>query len=168
MKLILKYKATISYIITIVLINCLFIYLPISHAFGKTFSIADFTVGSIYVVRDFAQRELGHKVIIAMFIGALLSYILADPTIAIASLTAFLIAESVDWALFTFTKRPLSKRLLISSSISSPIDSAIFLAMIQRFNWVGWSLMTTMKIIGVFGIWFFWKIKHQRSQMLTD
>ncbi|MGF1461587.1 MAG: VUT family protein [Maricaulaceae bacterium] len=40
---------------------------------------------------------------------------------------AFAISEIVDWAVYTFTKRPLSQRILLSSAFSAPIDSTVFL-----------------------------------------
>ena len=44
-----------------------------------------------------------------------------------AGCVAFLISETADWAVYTFSGRPLSQRILISSCISAPIDQALFL-----------------------------------------
>jgi hypothetical protein len=100
---------------------------------GGNFSALSIVVGLILVVRDFAQREIGHWVFIPLLIGAGLSYILSDPILAIASALAFIIGESVDWAVYTFTKRPLSSRILISSAFSVPVDTAVFL--------YGWNML---------------------------
>ena len=99
-----KYLATISYIIAIVVLNMAVVYLPHVAAFGESFSPADVMVGLIYLVRDFAQREIRHYIFAAMIIGASLSYILATPDIALASASAFIVGECIDWSLFTFTK----------------------------------------------------------------
>ena len=57
----------------------------------------------IFILRDFAQREIGHKVLGAMAVGAVLSYFMADPFVAFASVVAFMISELVDWVVYTFT-----------------------------------------------------------------
>jgi uncharacterized PurR-regulated membrane protein YhhQ (DUF165 family) len=76
------------------------------------------------------QRRYGHKVLLAMLAAAALSYLTADPFVATASVIAFLISEGVDWAVYTWTKRPLADRVLLSSAISVPLDSAVFLGIL--------------------------------------
>ena len=56
-----KYIATISYVLMIVLVNVGFAYTPILHVLGEPVSLMDPVAGIIYLVRDFAQRELSHK-----------------------------------------------------------------------------------------------------------
>jgi len=141
------------YVGFVVLINTLFVYLPVSHFYGHEFTYADFAVGGIYVVRDLAQRIIGHKVIFAMILAAILTYLLADAEIAMASLSAFAIGEVVDWSIYTYTKKPLSQRILLSSCISSPVDSAIFLGMIHRLAPFEFCLMTAIKILGAIAVW---------------
>jgi uncharacterized PurR-regulated membrane protein YhhQ (DUF165 family) len=152
-----RYLATISYIGMIVLINVLFVNLPGVAAFGQSFSLADLIVGSIYIVRDFAQREIKHYIFIAMLVGAGISYLLADKTIAIASLAAFLVGETLDWAIFTYTRKPLSQRLIWSSVISSPVDSYVFLAVAHRLHSLEFAIMTLGKIIGILILWLIWQ-----------
>jgi uncharacterized PurR-regulated membrane protein YhhQ (DUF165 family) len=148
--------ATLSYIGCIVLINTLFLQMPVVTLFGFTVTTADFTVGILLVVRDFAQRELQHSILFAMLIGSVLSYFFATPGIAIASFSAFVVAEMTDWSIFTFTQKPLSKRLIWSSVISSPMDSFVF-AWLMHMHFPDFALMTLAKIIGVMLMWFFWK-----------
>lgn len=141
------------YIGFVVFINILFDIMPRSHFYGHEFSYADLAVGGIYVVRDLAQRAIGHKVIFAMILAAILSYVLASEQVALASLSAFAIGEIVDWAIFTYTRKPLSQRILLSASVSSPIDSAIFLGMIGCLAPFELMLMTTIKILGAVFVW---------------
>lgn len=141
------------YVGFVVLINTLFVYMPTSTVYGHEFTYADFFVGGIYVVRDLAQRAIGHKVIFAMALAAVLTYLFADEQIAMASLSAFAIGEIVDWAIYTYTKKPLSQRILWSACISSPVDSAIFLAMVHRLAPFEFGLMTAVKILGAVVIW---------------
>lgn len=141
------------YIGFVILLNTLFTLVPMSSFYGHEFTYADFAVGGIYVVRDLAQRAIGHNVIYAMILAAVLCYVLADKQIAMASFSAFGIGELIDWALFTYTRKPLSQRILLSASISSPIDSAVFLATIGRFAPFEFILMTTIKVLGAIFVW---------------
>ena len=93
-----------------------------------------------------------------MGVGAALSYLMADPYVALASLVAFLISELVDWYVYTFTGRPLSQRILLSSAISTPIDSAVFLEMIGHFSFVGFAMMTAAKMLAAGAIW--WRLSR--------
>lgn len=157
-----RWTATTSYILLIVLLNSAMVYLPVFQLFNQDVSIADVFVGSIYLVRDFAQREIQHYVFLAMVVGALLSYLLASHLVAIASVSAFLVGELIDWAVFTFTKRPLSSRLILSACLSAPADTAVFLYCINRLNWVSLILMVIGKLIGVFVLWVVWRYTEQR------
>lgn len=141
------------YVGFVVLINVLFDIMPRSYFFGHEFTYADLAVGGIYVVRDLAQRTIGHKVIYAMILAAILCYVLANEQIAMASLSAFAIGEIADWAIYTYTKKPLSQRILLSASISSPIDSAIFLGMLGHLAPFEFALMTAVKILGAIFVW---------------
>lgn len=159
----MRYPFTISYIALIVLINYGISYAPFITLFGAPFSSADIAVGFIYVFRDLAQREIKHYVIGAMLIGSLLSYFLADKTVAIASVTAFSLGELIDWSIYTFTKRPLSKRILWSASLSAPVDTALFLYMIHQFNQAGFFVMILGKLTGVIAVWYIWRWREQKS-----
>lgn len=83
--------------------------------------------GMVFVVRDFVQREMGHRVLILMALAVAWSFFYAWPVIALASGIAFAISEGVDWLVFTFTKYRLSTRILISSALASPVDTTVFL-----------------------------------------
>ena len=116
--------ASIIYIATILLVNWGFSNHP-----GYEWAWV-LIVGVVFVARDFAQRRIGHWVWVPMGIGIALSWWLADPFVALASATAFAISESIDWGVFTVTRRPLADRILLSSLISTPVDTAVFLGMI--------------------------------------
>ncbi len=83
--------------------------------------------GMVFVVRDFVQREMGHRVLILMALAVAWSFFYAWPVIALASGIAFAISEGVDWLVFTFTKYRLSTRILISSALAAPVDTTVFL-----------------------------------------
>mgnify|MGYP000622018194 FL=1 len=152
-----KYKYTIGYVLSIVLVNIGFVFIAPVPLLGEMFPPMSLIVGAIFILRDFAQREIGHKVLGAMAIGAVLSYFMADPFVAIASVVAFFISEMVDWGVYTYTKKPLGQRILLSSAIGTPIDSAVFLLILGFFSPIGFLLMTVAKMIAAIVIW--WKIK---------
>ena len=68
-----KYKFTITYILSIALINVGFVYVPLIPFYDTMYPPMSIVVGLIFILRDFAQKEIGHRVFIAMLIGAFLS-----------------------------------------------------------------------------------------------
>lgn len=161
----MRYFSVLSYIALIVLVNVCFSYLPALHFGVNEISVADFLVGWIYLSRDFAQREIGHWVILAMVAGTLISFWLADPVIAKASVIAFAVGEAIDWLIFTLTGKPLSQRLLYSAGLSAPIDTYIFLQLAHHFNWLEFVVMTLVKCLGVFCLWQYWRVRNRPPKM---
>jgi len=164
----MRYRATVSYILFIVILNTIFSYVPDLHIGAFDISAADFLVGLIYVMRDLAQRECRHWVILAMIIGCAISYALAEKQAAIASVAAFVVGESLDWSIFTFTGKPLSQRILLSSLISSPADSFINLYLLNQFNSLSFTIMLIMKGLGVFCLWYMWRRQYQPDTVLDS
>lgn len=158
----MAYRYTIAYVALIVAVNWLFTVLPlIDLPGGDKWPPASLIVGLIFVARDFAQREIGHRVIIAMLVAGAISYVMADPYVAAASVAAFLISEFADWAVYSFTKRPFSQRILLSSAIGTPLDSVVFLLMIGHFSLVGAIAMTISKMLGAVVVWYMVRRREQ-------
>ena len=146
---------TALYVFTVVLVNYALDIVPLlSLPGGQLWSPVALVVGFIFVIRDYAQREIGHLVLPAMLLGGLISWLMASPAIALASVCAFLTGELVDWAVYTFTKRPFSQRVLLSSALSTPIDSAVFLAMVGIFSFSSVLMMTLGKMVGAFIVFY--------------
>lgn len=111
------------------------IEIDLSPVFGGVFGSAHDIIfnpltmltGMVFVVRDFVQREMGHRVLVLMALAIAWSFYYSWPVIALASATAFAISEGVDWVIFTFTKYRLSTRILLSSAVAAPIDTTVFL-----------------------------------------
>jgi len=140
---------TLVYILSIVAVNYGFTVVPlIPLPNGEMWPPMSLIVGFIFVVRDFAQREIGHKILLAMLAGGVLSWLMASPTIAVASVVAFAVSEIMDWAVYSFTGYRFSQRILLSSTISTPVDSVVFLAMIGLFSISNVIIMTVSKMIG--------------------
>lgn len=139
---------TVAYVVLIVAVNYGFSVVPLVPVGGEMWPPMSLTVGLVFVVRDFAQRQIGHNVWFAMLLAGALSYLTADPYVAVASVAAFAVSEAADWAVYSFTKKPFAQRVLWSSVVSTPIDSAVFLYLIGHLSWVGVLLMTLSKLVG--------------------
>lgn len=140
---------TLAYVAAIVLCNAGFVHIPLlTLPGGEKWPPMSLLVGFVFVLRDLAQRDIGHRIWWAMLAGVALSYWMASPKVALASAVAFLIAESVDWAVYTFSKLTMQERILWSSIVATPIDSIVFLAMIGHLSVSGVVAMTVSKMLG--------------------
>ena len=152
----MKFKFVIGYLFSIVLVNFAFSALPmINLPFDQYIPVGTLLVGFIFVIRDYAQREVGKWIYAAMLVGLILSYVMADPFVAVASAIAFGISELIDAIVYTYTDKPMKDRILISSSASTPVDSAVFLLMLGFFSWFGFIVMIIAKMIGAVVVWKF-------------
>jgi uncharacterized PurR-regulated membrane protein YhhQ (DUF165 family) len=86
-------------------------------------------VGAAFSLRDIVQSSLGKWWAIGgILAGAALSYLIA-PSLAVASATAFLVSESLDFAVYT----PLAERgrlllaVLLSNTVGLLVDTFVFL-----------------------------------------
>lgn len=86
-------------------------------------------VGAALVLRDLVQRRLGPLAgLLAIGIGGAISGLVAQSAIVMASVTAFLLSELVDFSIYT----PLQRRrfvlaVVVSSLAGLIVDSVIFL-----------------------------------------
>jgi uncharacterized PurR-regulated membrane protein YhhQ (DUF165 family) len=159
----MRLKFTMFYVALIVAVNYAFTQVPpITLPDGTIWPPVALIVGFVFVVRDFAQREVGHRVLLAMLAGAGLSYYMVeDPSVAVASAAAFAVSELVDWAVYSFTGRPLSQRILYSSALGAPIDSAVFLGGIGLLSATGVAAMTLSKMAGALLVW--WIVRRREA-----
>lgn len=158
------------YVALMPLINWSFAAVPttaIPESFGGgQFQPLAIVTGLVLVARDFAQREIGHKVLLAMLLGLALSTLTSWITVVVASGVAFLISESVDWLVYTTSRRPLSQRIMISSLCSAPLDQVVFiwLASFAVPGIFAWGTVLTgivSKLVGAaFVSW--WVARHEQ------
>lgn len=117
---------------------------------------AVYVVGVTLVIRDFLQDALGSRPgMIALIVAGSLVSALVNPHLAIASGVAFLIAETLDYLVYT----PLRERsgriagIAVSNAVSIPVDSLIFLSLAfgsLSFFWgqvVGKSIATVVALV---------------------
>lgn len=146
-----------AYVAGIALVNVGFVYVPLMDVWGVAWPPMSLAVGLVFVLRDYAQNAAGHWVLAGMAAGCALSYLMASPYVAIASAAAFAISELADWALYTWSRRPFAQRVLISSAVSTPVDSAVFLGMIGFLSPAGLVFMTASKMLGAVAVW--WRVR---------
>ena len=86
-------------------------------------------IGIALVLRDLVQRRLGVGYSAgAVVAGAILSALVAPPSLVIASGVAFLLSESADLAVYTpLARRGLVAAVVASSLVGLVVDSMIFL-----------------------------------------
>jgi uncharacterized PurR-regulated membrane protein YhhQ (DUF165 family) len=122
---------------------------------GGQFQPLAIVTGLVLVVRDFAQRELRHWIWGAMIVGLLLSTLTSWITVVVASGLAFLISETVDWAVYTFSNRPLSQRIMVSSLASAPLDQIVFIGLASLVvpGIFAWGTVLTGILSKLLGAW---------------
>lgn len=140
--------AFLAYIAAITLANVAterFGLVPVGFGFVAT--AGTYFAGFALLARDFVQSLGGIRWVIAgIGIGAVLSWLLASPAIAVASVLAFAVAELVDLIVFTVVRRRgFVRAAALSNVVSAPLDSLVFLA-VAGFP-ITWSIMAG-QIIG--------------------
>lgn len=160
----MTYRFTALYIALIVAVNYGFSVVPLVELPGGVmWPPMSLVVGFVFIVRDFAQREIGHRILFAMAIGVGLSYVLADPYVAMWSAIAFMVSELADWAVYTFTKRPMSERVIFSSILSAPLDSAVFLIGLGIATPLAVGAMSASKLLGAIVVWALMRRREQQG-----
>jgi queuosine precursor transporter len=161
---------TISYIISILAVNWLFAPSQLIEgvtfwktAWGELF-LANLVVGAVFVLRDYAQREIGHRILVATVLAGVMTYVMVDPAIAVASLVAFVISETADWGVFSFWKKSLQSRILVSSLIAIPLDTVVFQHLVGYLTPAAFIMEVLSKALGVFIVWQLLKMREAKSQ----
>jgi queuosine precursor transporter len=156
---------TASYVIAILAVNWLFA--PSQLVEGVTFwktawgdlLLANLVVGAVFVLRDYAQREVGHRILLATVLAGVLTYMMVDPAVAVASLVAFVISETADWGVFSFWKKSLQTRILVSSLIAIPLDTVVFQHLVGYLTPAAFVMEVLSKAVGVYVVWQLLKLR---------
>jgi uncharacterized PurR-regulated membrane protein YhhQ (DUF165 family) len=156
---------TALYVASIVLVNWMFTSIaPWSTPMGDLY-LANVVVGFVFVLRDYAQREIGHSVLLATAVGGVLTWFMVDPAIAIASITAFILSEMADWGVFSFLRRPLSQRILISSLIAIPLDTLAFQYLAGYLTPAAFATEIASKALGVLLVWYLLRMRDRKTAL---
>jgi len=97
--------------------------------FGLSAPSGVLMVGAALVLRDQVQEHMGAKwALCGIIVGAILSYLFADPFIAIASILAFGVSELIDFAAYTYVRK-YGRAIAVAASglVGAIVDSTVFL-----------------------------------------
>ncbi len=106
-------------------------------------------IGLAFVLRDLAQLLTSKwHVLAAVAAGAGLSWLLADPHIAVASAAAFGLSELLDWCIYTpLADRHFAAAVAVSSFVGGCLDSALFLHLAFRSTHGWWQLAIAKAVV---------------------
>ena len=137
----------ILYLSGIVLANLLVHWFGLVRFAGLVFPAGAVMVGLTFSFRDMVQRRYGKwQCWIWMLAASVITY-LFNQQLAVASVSAFLIAETVDWAIYTWIPGSFRKRLVMSNLLGTPLDSLVFVALAFGLNWQAIIGQTIVKFI---------------------
>jgi uncharacterized PurR-regulated membrane protein YhhQ (DUF165 family) len=129
--------------------------------FGLVATAGTYFAGMTFILRDALQDAAGKRWTLAVIAaGALLSFLVADPFIALASAAAFGLAELADLAVYTpLRKRGYIRAALASNIVGAVIDTVVFLTIAGFPLWaalpgqmVGKLLVTAVAVAAVVGV----------------
>jgi uncharacterized PurR-regulated membrane protein YhhQ (DUF165 family) len=153
---------TALYVASIVVVNWMFTSIaPWQTPLGDLY-LANIVVGFVFVLRDYAQREIGHSVLFATAMAGVLTWYMVDPAIAVASITAFVLSETADWGVYSFLRRPLSQRILYSSLIAVPLDTFAFQYLAGYLTPAAFATEIASKALGVFMVWYLLRLRDRK------
>ena len=103
--------------------------------FGLAATAGTFAAGVTLALRDAIQDTLGRKAVLAAIVaGSILSFAVADPAIALASAVAFLLAELLNFAVYTpirerarFGDKRWAVAVASSNLVGAVVDTAVFI-----------------------------------------
>ena len=114
------------YLGSIVIANLLVMNFGIIEVAGLTFPAGAAAVGFTFTARDLVQRRYGKWGCWFWMLAAAAISALFSPTLALASLGAFVVAEGLDWAVFTAAPLSFRGRAIFSNIVGTPLDSVVF------------------------------------------
>ncbi|MET8648520.1 VUT family protein [Nocardia aurea] len=110
-------------------------------------TVGTLAAGAALVLRDLLQDLVGKAVVVAVIVvGAVLSFAVAAPQIAVASVVAFTFAELADLIVYTrirarasFGSRWWAVAVIASGIVGALVDTALFIGI--AFGWpIDWPL----------------------------
>lgn len=156
-----------AYILSILLANIFVNYFGLVKFAGLIFPAGVVFVGLTFSFRDFAQRQWGVWNIWIFIAIATVITLFMNWQLAMASVSAFLIAETIDWLVFTLTKKDFIHRVWISNTLSTPLDSIVFITLAFGWNWEaiwGQALIKYLSsLIVIPAIWYFDRKRRKNS-----
>jgi queuosine precursor transporter len=162
-----------AYVAFIVLVNWLFVPEQLvegvtqwsTNTWMGTLYLANVIVGLVFVLRDYAQREIGHKVLLATVLAGIPVWYFAGKDLAVASMVAFALSEMTDWAVYSFTKRPLQNRIILSAIIAVPVDTLAFQHLAGYLTPAAFVTEVLSKALGVAVLWYLLRLRVGNAEV---
>jgi len=86
------------------------------------------TAALALIFRDLVQFHLGRWwALSAIFVGGAMSWLVAPPNIVVASVTAFMVSELIDFLIYSRLQKRFLVAVFVSSAVGIVIDSTVFL-----------------------------------------
>lgn len=130
MRKILSIAAAVAFISTILAANYVTTkYGMVSVGFGLVATAGTYFAGLAFILRDAVQDTSGKRMVLALILlGALLSYLVSDPFIALASGVAFAVSEVADLLIYSpLRERGYVRAALASNVVGAVVDTFLFL-----------------------------------------
>jgi queuosine precursor transporter len=142
---------SITYVFSIVAVNLSFEFIPALVLPGEIFwSVGSILAGLVFILRDYSQIEVGKAGSLGlMALAGVITYLMASPFVAIASLVAFAASELCDFMSFNLIKGDFKRKVIASSLFSVPVDTVIFLSMIGHMSSATFIVMTLSKLVAI-------------------
>lgn len=118
--------SALFYLGSIILGNIMVHSLGLVTVWGLTFPAGAIAIGLTFSARDFVQERYGKFGCWGWMLTASVITFAFNQQLALASVSAFFIAELSDWVIYTNTRGSFKKRLLLSNLVSTPLDSLVF------------------------------------------
>jgi uncharacterized PurR-regulated membrane protein YhhQ (DUF165 family) len=99
--------------------------------FGMTATAGTIAAGYSLLARDWVHEAAGRRAVLACIAaGAVLSAVLAGPTLALASAAAFAVSELADMLVYQpLRPRGFLRAVLASNAVGAPTDTIVFLTL---------------------------------------
>jgi uncharacterized PurR-regulated membrane protein YhhQ (DUF165 family) len=125
--------ALTAYILAILAANWLTTHYGMTHLPGMTLTVTagTYAAGAALLLRDAVQDYAGTSWVFAgIAAGGVLTAVMS-PALAVASVTAFVIAELCDWGVYTpLRTRGWGRAALASGIVGALVDTAVFLSLL--------------------------------------
>jgi uncharacterized PurR-regulated membrane protein YhhQ (DUF165 family) len=127
----------LAYVGLAVLANWLASKYVVSVGFGRVAPAGVYAIGAVLVLRDWIQQLVGLTTsLVLVYVAGVTSWVVGNAAgwtslqkIAIASVVAFTVSETVEALVFTpVRRRSLSFGVALSATVGNAIDSALFLS----------------------------------------
>lgn len=123
------------YLTGILLANVLVHWFGLVQLGPLVFPAGAVMIGLTFSFRDMVQRKYGKSECWIWMLVATVVTFLFNRQLATASVSAFLVSEGIDWAIYTWLPGSFKRRLIASNAIGVPLDSIVFVGLAFGLNW---------------------------------